>query len=87
MAIAVANDCALHALLSFTTSYALDYHPTEEMRKRANLHYRTAVRLIGNALARTDTCTVGKADAVVAAIILVFSNDVSTNGLVLPRTT
>ncbi|KAK2590046.1 hypothetical protein QQS21_012274 [Conoideocrella luteorostrata] len=54
--IAVGNDCTRHALLSFPTSYALDYHPTEEMRKRANLHYETAVHLISSGC----TLSIGK---------------------------
>jgi hypothetical protein len=75
--IAAKYACARHALLAFTISYVLDYAPTEEMRKRANYHYRTAVKLLEDALGREATYAVGHDDGVVAAMILILSNDVS----------
>ncbi|KAK4449072.1 fungal-specific transcription factor domain-containing protein [Podospora aff. communis PSN243] len=75
-AIAVKYECARHALLAFASAYVLDYVPTEEMRKRANFHYRAAVRLLDEALAREETYAVGQDDGVVVAMILVLSNDI-----------
>ncbi|KAK4185040.1 fungal-specific transcription factor domain-containing protein [Podospora australis] len=75
-AIAVTNKAARHALLAFATAYALDYQPTETMRERANHHYRSAVRLIEEALQREETYSPGNEDGIVAAIILVLSNDI-----------
>lgn len=76
-AIAVKHPCARHALLAFSISYVLDYEPTEAMRIRANHHYSTAVKLLENALNRETTYAVGQDDGVVAAMILILSNDVS----------
>lgn len=77
---AVSSAGTKHALLCFTTSYALDYQPTEEMRLRANFHYRTAVKLLNDNLAKAETYKVGMDNAVVAAMILIFSNDASRPG-------
>jgi hypothetical protein len=74
---AMAHDCTRHALLSFTTSYALDYEPNDQMRLRANYHYRRAVELLSEALSNAETYEVGRDDAVVAAMIMILSNDVS----------
>ncbi|KAK0703672.1 fungal-specific transcription factor domain-containing protein [Lasiosphaeria miniovina] len=76
VAIAVKDDCARHALLAFATAYVLDYEPTEEMRKRANHHYRTAVQLLDQALNRENTYTVGQDDGIVVAMILMLSSDI-----------
>ena len=76
-AIAVKHACARHALLAFAISYVLDYEPTEEMRKRANYHYHRAVKLLEDDLGREATYAVGQDDGVVAAMILILSNDVS----------
>lgn len=77
--IAAKDPCARHALLAFSTAYVLDFQPTEEMRLRANDHYRNAVRLLDQALQRQETYRTGSEDGIVAAIILILSNDVSVN--------
>lgn len=74
---AVSNEGTRHALLCFTTGYALDYEPTEEMRKRANHHYRCAVQHIGRSLNKEDTYKVGGGAAIIAAMIMIYSADVS----------
>ncbi len=73
------DPCARHALLAFSTAYVLDFQPTEEMRRRANHHYRTAVRLIDQALHRQETYRPGNDDGIVAAMVLILSNDVSAH--------
>ena len=47
------------------------------MRKRANYHYHTAVKLLEEALGRETTYDVGQDGGVVAAMILILSNDIS----------
>lgn len=76
-AIAAKDPCARHALLAFSTAYVLDFRPTEEMRIRANDHYRNAVRLLDQALQQQETYRTGSEDGIVAAMILIYSNDVS----------
>ncbi|KAH6634685.1 fungal-specific transcription factor domain-containing protein [Chaetomium sp. MPI-SDFR-AT-0129] len=75
-AIAVKHACARHALLALSASYVLDYEPTEEMRMRANRHYSTAVKLLEDALNSETTYAIGQDDGVVAAMILIFCNEI-----------
>ncbi|KAG7288721.1 hypothetical protein NEMBOFW57_005077 [Staphylotrichum longicolle] len=75
-AIAAKDPCARHALLAFSTAYVLDFQPTEAMRLRANDHYRNAVRLLGQALQQQETYRAGSEDGIVAAMILIYSNDI-----------
>lgn len=74
--IAVGDIGTKHALLSHSASYVLDYQPTEEMRIRANYHYRNAVQHLSQTLAREDTYRVGMDDSSVASIIMIFTSDV-----------
>ncbi|KAK4141811.1 uncharacterized protein C8A04DRAFT_30656 [Dichotomopilus funicola] len=75
-AIAVKHACTRHALLALSASYVLDYEPTEEIRMRANRHYYTAVKLLEDALNSETTYAVGQDDGVVAAMILIFCNEI-----------
>jgi hypothetical protein len=75
-AIAVKDDCVRQALFAFSTAYILDYEPSDEMRIRANRHYRAAVQLLERSLKNEATYDVGREDSVVVAIILILSNDV-----------
>lgn len=73
---ALDDDCVKHALLAFTAAYVLDYLPTEQLRSRANCHYKKAVNLLSDALSKSENLEVGKGDSLVAASILLFSDDV-----------
>ena len=74
---ALGDSCVKHALLAFTAAYVLDYLPTEQLRSRANTHYKKAANLLSDALSRSENIEVGKGDSLVAAAILLFSDDVS----------
>lgn len=71
------NQCVLHALLALAAAYVLDYKPIPELLARANRHYKLAVELLGKALQNPTSHKVGKDDAVIGALILLLSNDVS----------
>ena len=66
-------------MLAFATAYVLDFQPTEEMRLRANHHYAAAVRLLDAALRNQETYCPGREDGIVAAMVLILSNDVSAS--------
>jgi hypothetical protein len=74
---AVADECAKHALLALAGAYVLDYLPSTQLLERTNRHYRKAVSLITEALAKQETHEVGKGDSVVSAILLLLVDDVS----------
>ncbi|KAK5659444.1 hypothetical protein OQA88_645 [Cercophora sp. LCS_1] len=68
--IAVKDECVRHALLAFSTAYALDYQPGETLRRYANTHYAEAVRLLDQSLRNKDSYSAGKEDGVIAATIV-----------------
>jgi hypothetical protein len=74
---AESDECVKHALLALTAGYALDYHPTEKLRQRANFHYQRASDLLSQKLANPAIHEVGKEDAVVGALRLMWCDDVS----------
>lgn len=71
------DECVSHAVLALASAYVLDYKPCAEIQRRANHHYKCAVDLVGQAMRDPQSHQVGKDDAVVAALILLFSDDVS----------
>ena len=73
---AVHDQCVRHALLAFAAAYLLDYKSSEELRSIANAHYREAASLLSDALSDSKNFEVGKGDGLVAAVILLFSDDV-----------
>lgn len=71
------SECVKHALLSLASAYVLDFIHSEQLRERANYHYKRAVDLLGHALRDPEAHEVGKEDGIVSAIILLLSDDVS----------
>lgn len=74
---APANACVKHALLALASTYVLDYLPSKELEKRANMHHKRAVILLGQELNKEETYKPGSEDAVVGALVLLCHNDVS----------
>ena len=75
---AEADECVKHALLALAAGYALDYHPTEKLRQRANFHYRRASDLLTRNLSDPRVQEVGKddaTDAVVGALRILWCDD------------
>jgi hypothetical protein len=55
----------------------LDYAPDHQLlRTRVHYHYSQAVHSLGDLLANPKIQDVGKEDAAVAALVLLFSDDV-----------
>jgi hypothetical protein len=75
--IADKNQCVNHALLALAATYVLDYKPMPQLQERANYHYKRAVELVGEAIKDPDAHEVGKEDAVVGALVILLSEDVS----------
>ena len=73
---AASNHCVKHALLALSATYVLDYHPSKELEKVANMHHKRAVILLGQALNNEKTYSPGGEDAVVGALVLMSQNDV-----------
>lgn len=69
------------ALLALSGAYVLDYVQSESLRKRTSSHYAKASELISQALSTPESHAVDKSDALVAAVILMETDDVS---LLLP---
>lgn len=74
---AASNHCVKHALLALSTTYVLDYHPSKELEKVANMHHKRAVILLSQALNNEETYIPGNEDAVVGALALMSQNDVT----------
>lgn len=74
---AATSEFVKHALLALSATYVLDYQPTEAMQSRANLHFKRAVDLLGEALREPTVQEVGKEDAVIGALTLLSLDDVS----------
>ncbi|KAI4190937.1 MAG: hypothetical protein L6R41_000456 [Letrouitia leprolyta] len=72
---AASNHCVKHALLALSTTYVLDYHPSKELEKVANMHHKRAVILLSQALNNEETYIPGNEDAVVGALALMSQND------------
>ena len=71
------SDCVRHCALALAAGYMLDYVPDHQLlRQRVNQHYSQAVHSLGKLLADTTIQDVGKEDAAVAALVLLFSDDV-----------
>jgi Fungal specific transcription factor domain len=71
------DECIKHALLAFAAGYALELRPSEEVRQRANMHYRKASELLTEKLADPSNLEMGKEDVVVAALRIFWSDHVS----------
>ncbi|KAL8729382.1 MAG: hypothetical protein Q9166_004775 [cf. Caloplaca sp. 2 TL-2023] len=72
---AASNHCVKHALLALAATYVLDYLPSRELEKLANMHHKRAVILLSQALNDEKTYTPGGEDAVVGALALMSQND------------
>ena len=77
MPMASGNVCVKHALLALASTYVLDYLPSKELEKRANMHHKRAVMLLGQELNKEETYQPGNEDAIVGALVLLCHNDVS----------
>jgi hypothetical protein len=79
-AVADQNSCVRNALLASTAAYVLDYMPNDlPLRRRANMHYNHAVKLLTDALAAevTSTQVYDREIPVVATLLLLSCDDVS----------
>lgn len=74
---AEADECVKHALLALAAGYALDYHPNERLRQRANFHYRRASEMLSQKILDLSLQEVGKEDALVGALRILWCDDVS----------
>lgn len=75
--IADKNEAVKHAVLALSAAYVLDYKPIPAIQARANYHYKMAVELLDKAMRDPTSHEVGKDDAIIAALIMLLSNDVS----------
>ena len=71
------DEGARHAALAFSAGYMLDYVPSEKLRVRANFHYKRASELLSVALKDPTIHGFGNEEAVVTALHLLWSDDVS----------
>ena len=86
-AIADNNSCVRHALLALTAAYVLDYLPHNAgLRKKGNAHYQKATEQLTEVLSDENSRTVGQEESVVAAILLLLSDDVCHQVSLLPVT-
>ena len=83
MPMASGNACVKHALLALASTYVLDYLPSKELEKRANMHHKRAVILLGQELNKEETYKPGSEDGVVGALVLLCHNDVSFSPLIV----
>jgi hypothetical protein len=65
-----------HCLLALSAGYAMDYDRNEQLRDRANYHFFHANQFLEQKLQDPTTFTSNVADAVVAGIRLMWSDDV-----------
>lgn len=75
----ISNPCVKRALLALAAGYVLDYKPDKQLVSRANWHYKRAVELFGKELNDKRNQEVGKDDAILAALWLLYANDVGTS--------
>ena len=73
------DECIKHALLAFSSAYALELDNSERLRHRANFHYRKAIDLLSAKLNDRRNLDVGREDVVVAALRILWSDYVSGN--------
>ena len=73
---AAGNACVKHALLALAATYVLDFVPSKELEKVANMHHKRAVILLSQALNDEKTYAPGAEDAVIGAMVLMSQNDV-----------
>jgi hypothetical protein len=71
------DECVKHAVLALAAGYALDYHPSEILRQRANFHYRKASELLSEKILDPTLQEVGREDALVGALRILWCDDVS----------
>lgn len=64
-----------HSILSFASSYVLDYRPSQDLEKRANMHYRRAVILLSQLLHQNGTYQPGNEDVVLGALSILCAED------------
>ena len=76
------NACVRHSVLALAATYVLDYTQEPQWRDKANYHYEKATRLLSEALKNRESHEVGKEDAVVASLIILTCDDVSTKYLI-----
>lgn len=79
-AISDGNECAKHALLASTAAYILDYQPkNQQLRVRANAHYRRAADLLSKGFRGPEIRDIGKEEAIVTAVLFLVCDDVSVS--------
>ena len=79
---AAKNDGVKHAILALASTYLLDYLPNENIRGRANYHYKRAAGLLGQSLRKPESHEIGKEGATVAILILLNVDDVSLTRII-----
>lgn len=86
--IAARNDCVKHAVLALAATYVIDYARDEQLKTRANFHWKRAVHLLTQELSYPETCQPGREDAIIAALFVFCVNEVVLIlSLPLPTTT
>ena len=84
---AESSECVKHALLSMAATYVLDYAPADELKVRANIHHKRAVKLLSIELAKMGTYKPGGEEVALCALSILNQEDVSewrTYGLAYP---
>ena len=74
--IAAKSDCVKHAILALAATYVLDYSAEENIKTRANWHWKRAVHLLTTELRISEACKPGKENAVLAAMAIFSHNEV-----------
>jgi hypothetical protein len=64
-----------HSIMSFASSYVLDYRPSLDLEKRANMHYGRAVILLSQLLHQNGTYQPGNEDVVLGALSILCAED------------
>jgi Fungal specific transcription factor domain len=72
------SECVKHSLLSFASTYVLDFVPKKPLQDRANYHYKMAVKLIGESLQQPESHLPGKEESLIASLMLLVGDDVVT---------
>lgn len=66
----------MHAILSLSATYVMDYARDIELESRAAYHHKCAVTLLGSELRKAENYGIESGDAVVAALMLLSHNEV-----------
>src|SRR5690348_5168750 len=85
--IAEQSACVKHAILSLSASYILDFKNCYPLQKRGNYHHKKAIVLLQQELRKDANHVPGEEFAIVAAVIIIGHNEVSSLARTLKPTT